>query len=449
MIQINFVWLLVISSVNTDDIVSIDQFVASIKYCRNKDRLVTSEENDEYLLISAEIDTIIVMECRFCNDKEERQSKIWYYQDRFKETPEKEIELGMDNNVSFNRIYTTSDLSLVIKEIAVTDAGIYLCHGEEGQEIENKFNYRLEPIFKEHGVLYTEQGNITDWEKYREIYLASVTTRFAVSQMFELAEIREVGVTLQVISEWAPWSPCEHCVRNRGIKRSVGNCRLKRQINMTIANKSDSSIVKFFQKSPSLPCKAILLEEQFPAVSSAVRRLPEFILKEVCKKCPRVKKIKDRKFKYIKRFVLAEGAYLTIVCPESTMDTKVSWKKDSITLERGVRQSFRKLDSEARVIVDAFGTLYLIDVSTHEEGNYTCYINNVNMMQVKVIVIPKTRLLTQELLRHLGYLGFIFLLCSFCYCSGLVYTYKQRDKFDIAVPKKDTIDKEEQMPFID
>lgn len=35
-------------------------------------------------------------------------------------------------------------------------------------------------IFKEHGVSYKEQGNITDWEKYREIYLASVTTRFAV-----------------------------------------------------------------------------------------------------------------------------------------------------------------------------------------------------------------------------------------------------------------------------
>lgn len=101
------------------------------------------------------------------------------------------------------------------------------------------------------------------------------------------------------------------------------------------------------------------------------------------------------------------------------MDAQVSWKKDSITLERGVQRSFRKLDPEARVIVDAFGTLYLIgtssrdklhivlygishfsiyiqsDVSTHEEGNYTCYIDNVNMMQVKVIVISKARLVTQ------------------------------------------------------
>ncbi|XP_026675099.1 uncharacterized protein LOC108631333 isoform X2 [Ceratina calcarata] len=354
----------------------------------------------------------------------------------------------MDNNASYNRIYTTPEFSLAIKDLKITDAGIYLCHGEEGQEAENKFNYRIEPISKEYGVSYMEQGNTTDWEKYREMYLASVTTRFAVSQMSELAEIRKVGITLQVISEWGPWGPCEHCIRNRGYKKSVGQCRLIRQINTAIANKSDSSIVKFFRKSPSIPCKGVLLEEEFPSVSSAVRHLPEFILKEPCKKCPRVKTIKGRKFKYVKRFVLAEGAYLTVVCPESTPDTQVSWKKDAITLEKGVRRSFRKLDPEARVIVDAFGTLYLIEVSTHEEGNYTCYIDNVNMMQLKVIVVAKGKLLTQEFLRHLGYLGFIFLLCSFCYCSGLIYAWRQRQRKSNA-PKNDAVKQDEEIPLID
>lgn len=80
----------------------------------------------------------------YSNDKEERQSKIWYHQDRYREVPEKVVELGMDNNASYNRIYTTPELSLIIKGFAATDAGIYLCHGEEGQETENKFNYRIE-----------------------------------------------------------------------------------------------------------------------------------------------------------------------------------------------------------------------------------------------------------------------------------------------------------------
>nr|XP_031846344.1 uncharacterized protein LOC116432949 [Nomia melanderi] len=342
----------------------------------------------------------------------------------------------MDNNISYNRVYTTPDLSLVIKHLEIADAGIYLCHGEEGQEAENKYNYRIEPVFKDYSIVHTEQGNITEWEKYREIYLATITTRFAVSQMSELAEIRDVGITLHVISEWTLWSPCEHCIGNRGYKTNVGKCRLKRFINATIGNNSDSSIVKFFRKSPMLPCKSIVLEHEFPGVSTAVRYLPDFVLKEQCKKCVGGKK-KSRRYRYVKRFVLAEGAYLTVVCPESSLDTQVSWKKDSITLEKGVRRSFRKLDPNVRVIVDAFGTLYLIDVSVHEGGNYTCTVDNVNVMQLNVVVVPKTRLLTQEFLRHLGYLGFIFFLCSLCYCSGLVHTYRRRHQFHQRMPIKE------------
>lgn len=50
----------------------------------------------------------------------------------------------MDNNISYSRVYVTPDLSLVVKNFTITDAGIYRCHGEEGQEKENKYNYRLE-----------------------------------------------------------------------------------------------------------------------------------------------------------------------------------------------------------------------------------------------------------------------------------------------------------------
>lgn len=53
--------------------------------------------------------------------------------------------------------------------------------------------------------------------------------------MTDLAEIREEGVTLQVISEWGPWSPCKQCINNRGIKISRGYCRLKRSINSASA----------------------------------------------------------------------------------------------------------------------------------------------------------------------------------------------------------------------
>lgn len=39
------------------------------------------------------------------------------------------------------------------------------------------------------------------------------------------------------------------------------------------------------------------------------------------------------------------------------------------------------------------------DVSEEEQGNYTCYVNNINMMRMKIIVVSKTRLLTQGQLK--------------------------------------------------
>ncbi|KYQ57047.1 hypothetical protein ALC60_04035 [Trachymyrmex zeteki] len=218
--------------------------------------------------------------------------------------------------------------------------------------------------------------------------------------MTDLAEIREEGVILQVISEWGSWSPCEQCINNRGIKTSRGYCRLKRNINSASATmmKNDSIIIHFFRGSPMLPCKSALLQSEFPSISRIVRYLPEFILTELCKKCPRVKKRKKgEKFRYVKRYVLAESAHLAVTCPESTIESQVIWKKDALTLKKGTAQSFRQKDKEARVMVDNFSTLYLSDVSEEEQGNYTCYVNNINMMRMKIIVVSKTRLLTQDL----------------------------------------------------
>lgn len=78
------------------------------------------------------------------NEHDESESKIWYYQDRYRETPEEEVDLDTNNNVSYSRVYTTPEFSLVIKNLSVTDAGIYRCHGKDGQEEENKYNYRIE-----------------------------------------------------------------------------------------------------------------------------------------------------------------------------------------------------------------------------------------------------------------------------------------------------------------
>lgn len=146
------------------------------KYCREKDRLIESEEFDEYLLIEATINSTVLLDCQFWYTKLQKCSKnqdclhflfinlflmllllfskavepnpipkIWYFENPFENNAtEKEVELGMNSNVSLNRVYRNTNMTLVIKTVLLSDAGIYRCHGIDGEEYDKKYNYRIE-----------------------------------------------------------------------------------------------------------------------------------------------------------------------------------------------------------------------------------------------------------------------------------------------------------------
>lgn len=56
--------LIVIASSIWRDCAAVDGTVIN-KYCRDRDRLIASEENDEYLLVGAESKTNIMLACRY------------------------------------------------------------------------------------------------------------------------------------------------------------------------------------------------------------------------------------------------------------------------------------------------------------------------------------------------------------------------------------------------
>lgn len=59
------VWI-IIASLICGNCVAIDGTLVNVnKYCRDRDRLITSEENDEYLLVGAENNTNIMLACRY------------------------------------------------------------------------------------------------------------------------------------------------------------------------------------------------------------------------------------------------------------------------------------------------------------------------------------------------------------------------------------------------
>lgn len=59
------IWVIIVFLTYTNCIPIDDTFANVDKYCRNKDRLITSEENDEYLLVDAVNGTTIVLACRY------------------------------------------------------------------------------------------------------------------------------------------------------------------------------------------------------------------------------------------------------------------------------------------------------------------------------------------------------------------------------------------------
>lgn len=117
-------------------------------YCRNRDRLITSDELDEYLLIDVDVNMTLRLDCHFCNELNDGQPKVWYYQDRNQLEMEKEVLLGMNNNMSINRIHMNPEFSLIIRDFELQDAGIYRCRGPHGQDMDEKLNYRLERMSK-------------------------------------------------------------------------------------------------------------------------------------------------------------------------------------------------------------------------------------------------------------------------------------------------------------
>lgn len=79
----------------------------------------------------------------------------------------------------------------------------------------------------------------------------------------------------------------------------------------------------------------------------------------------------------------------------STLQNNVVWKKNGKKLPAGDSVPPENPDEEPHITVDTFSTLYLTEVKSSEEGNYTCEVDKIRMQQVRVYVVSKSRLLTQ------------------------------------------------------
>lgn len=58
-------------------------------------------------------------------------------------------------------------------------------------------------------------------------------------------------------------------------------------------------------------------------------------------------------------------------------------------------------EPDATISIDTFNTIYFHGVTSAEEGNYTCVVDDVRMQQVRIFVVSKSKLLTQGIINKL------------------------------------------------
>ncbi|XP_057657381.1 uncharacterized protein LOC130894517 [Diorhabda carinulata] len=371
----------------------------------------------------------ITLQCRFCDEKDDGQPKNWYKADTLQKEPS-EIIPDMENEPELNKVVIHSDRSLSIHNFTEEDGGLYFCRIYGENEVNTEFNYFVDVVDETFADI--ESGNLSDWKQYYEELFAPINKLFKESKGPEAVRVRdELKISMEIMTDWQRWSKCV-CDKPGGkrVKTQKGVCRIKFRTeleNNTIKYDKDM----LFLKVGEISCRSIRLRKFFPDISNRTNVIPDFILSENCEEtCSPDKdganvgwKVgKTKGYKYKKTFVLMEKSHLTLICPESTLDNKVVWTKRGKTIKVGDT-------SYPHMYVDSFNTLYLVNMTTAEESNYTCQVDDIQMQRIVIHIVSKSKFLSGELVRHLGYLGFVLLLTVPCYCAGLVVTWWRRRSF--------------------
>ncbi|CAG9768648.1 unnamed protein product [Ceutorhynchus assimilis] len=388
------------------------------KECRERDRLVGSDKEDLYSLVDVIEGQTLILRCRFCKEEHTDRPKNWFKVDQIGITEAHEVKLDMNNDPQQNRVTVNHKHSLVINNFTVNDTGFYYCLNFEDKTNDEKFNYLVDIVFPEQSDNYEKEF----------VYLKEI-----------------LKINAEMVTQWAPWGTCEACGRpqGEGVMKKKGNCRIK-LTPYAYQPKNLSPEEVYLYQAPAVSCRSKRLYATFPHISNYTNRIPDFILEDRCTaSCnPDAEGVffigwkvgKGKGFKYKKHSVLQEGSHLTFVCPESSLDNKVAWKKNGRALPRGD-------NSNPHVIVDTFNTLYLVEVTQVDAGNYTCYVDDIRMQQIVIFVYSKTKLLTNEMVRYFMYLGFVLFLSSFCYCGGLVILFKRRHLYKTYEELKEALSK--------
>ena len=378
--------------------------------------------------------------CHYCGDPaSEAHAKgahNWFKLERFEADAEednpvgfdkKEVQLDMHDNALLNRVYTTPEHTLVIKNIQFGDEGSYFCDsygGGSGNDLsyERAFKDGEFKFFYHIDVVSATPPNVSlvsaDGIRYPRAREAQVHRKYNAN----------------VFTAWGSWGQCNDCGRV-GEKKRTGRCMVK------IADKSESPRVQFFDRvlrmyKSGTPCHSSLFKTyprdlDFPTEvevapcnvtcppggnyyyqkKPGLGNLHIDVGKEATTQIPApVRKINEK-----------TNRHIVMYCPESKINSDVVWSKDDEHLHMEMLEKYK-----GRVDVDAMNILHITKAEAVDAGKYSCRFGG-RERAVFLLVIEHLPDPMQDMTMHITIMatGFLVYFLIFVFVSVVRHRHRQ------------------------
>ncbi|XP_014241132.1 uncharacterized protein LOC106661905 isoform X2 [Cimex lectularius] len=397
-------------------------------WCKEKSKHLSSRKNN--LLpqtVPIPLFSKLILSCHFCKEEDDTSPKVWFKRSRFSSNAFEEVQLGMHYRLPDNRVFVTPHHSLVINNVTRDDEGIYYCYRNYTEDVKVTFNYMVDVIDPNVSAV---RSSAINWPKFEQRYYSEINSEFRNNHgEFEL--LRNLGFTVKAQGIWGKWLPCQGCTQTR---KRIAECHLflrlkgrKHNLKYLFGQFNHGTTLK--PEVKITPRENELPEDQasdahFTSVAKEDKKLKgisDFVIHETCYAPCRFSSGANFLPKYKNTITLQEGEHITLKCPEASLKNEVVWRRDGLTM-------FKNSD-QGHVSIDAFSNLCIVSANKQDEGNYTCYIDNKKIQEIIIYITVRSKLTQEAFVRHMQYLGFIFLFSIIFYIAGVIIACSRKSEF--------------------
>ncbi|XP_060600521.1 Ig-like V-type domain-containing protein FAM187A [Ruditapes philippinarum] len=308
------------------------------------------------------------------------------------------------------------DMTLVIKNVDVTDAGQYFCVKDGDSEV----IYQVDVLFRE------PQRTVS--EKNMETLLPAQ---------------KLIDHNLEVFTHWSDWGECDQCDKH-GKRLKIGTCMVQKIDMDKPIVPVDIPIMSLYPRG--VPCRSTVLSRpvaHLPGIKGRKSEVLDGICFVVCPSTPPPIQVTDKNGKVIEiieggyhpidkrpelpplvqRKVLykATGTHVKLTCPTKQRG-KVRWQRG----ERPINTATIRRQTRGRVFVDKLNRLHIRKLRIRDSAPYHCWVWQRHVGAFKLIGFKK---MNDNLKHYITYAGLFLTIIAFpIYCACKLCLAKPKAK---------------------